>query len=214
MVQLKRRAEWISFGLDDDERVDAIWSGRISPLRSRLLLGGGLALILLIVVQAVWRDVSYAGTAVLLGLPAMVAWVGLLLAWPAPGLAFHATLDERGLLLQRIARQLPGCARSVQLEPEQLLTLELFRHPGAQRVYKGSGPLARLDMRLHTSVPSLPLIRVVGLDLAFAQSWSLQQIAQQLARQCEQAGVPVEHRQGPPDQQCGQIRASCSSNGK
>ncbi|KAB8041684.1 hypothetical protein [Janthinobacterium aquaticum] len=214
MVQLKARAEWISFELADDARVDAVWRARLAPVRSRVLLSGGLVLILLMVVQAVWRDVSYAGTAVLLCVPVMAAWIVLLFAWPAPGLAFHVALDRRGLLLQRQARRLPGCGRSVRIEASELLRLELIRHPGAQRVYKGSGPLARLELRLVTSVPGLPLIRVVGMDLQWAQRWSLQQLAQALAAQCAQAGVPVEHRYGAPDQRPEQIRAAWLVNSK
>jgi len=205
---LKARAEWISFELDDDARVDALWRARLAPVRSRMLLVGGLVLILLTVVQAVWRDVSYAGTAVLLCVPVMAAWIVLLFAWPAPGLAFHVALDRRGLLLQRLARRLPGCGRNVRIEASELLRLELIRHPGAQRVYKGSGPLARLELRLYASVPGLPLIRVVGMDLQWAQRWSLQQIALELAQQCERAGIPVERSAGLSDQQSGQIRAS------
>lgn len=214
MVQLKRRAEWISFELADDARVDALWRERLAPVRSRMMLGGGLLLILLMVVQAVWRDVPYAGTAVLLCVPAMAAWIVLLFAWPAPGLAFHVALDQRGLLLQRMARRLPGCGRSVRIDASELLRLELIRHPGAQRVYKGSGPLARLELRLHTSVPSLPLIRLVGMDLPQAQRWSLQQLARDLAMQCEQVGVPVERRYGLSDQQPEQIRAAWFPNSK
>lgn len=209
---MKARAEWICFDPADDARVESAWQARMSPLRSRILLLVGLALILAVVMQAVWRDVSYAGTAVLLCLPAMGAWIVLLFAWPAPGLAFHMALDHGGLRLQRIAHGLPACGRCATIIVDQLLRLELIRHPGALQVFKGSGPMARLAMVLHTSDAAMPLVCITGMDLPVPQRWSLQQIALQLARQCEQAGVPVERRGGLPDRRPEQIRTSWLKN--
>jgi len=205
---LKARAEWICFDLGDDARVESAWRASMAPLRSRLLLLGGLGLILAVVAQAVWRDVSYAGTAVLLFLPAMAAWIVLLFAWPAPGLAFHVALDQNGLRLQRAAHRLPACGRCATIGVAQLQRLELIRYPGALQVYKGSGPLARLAILLHTHDAAMPLVRITGMDLPVPQRWSLQQIALELAQQCERAGVPVERSAGLSDQQSGQIRAS------
>ncbi len=66
----------------------------LRPVLWRGVLLGGCALILAFVLQAVWRDVPYAGEAVLLLLPALAAWVVGLFLLPGPKLSFHVEIND------------------------------------------------------------------------------------------------------------------------
>lgn len=179
----------------------------LRPVLWRSVLLGGWALILAFVLQAVWRDVSYAGEAVLLLLPALTAWAVGLFLLPDSNLFFHVEINDAGLLLRRVARRLPGHEKELQLEPQQIRELEVVAYAGAVNVYRGGPPMARLELLLHTTLDDCPLIRVVGMDLPVPQRWSLRQIKDELSRRCQLAGIPIVVRAGPPYQASSAIRA-------
>jgi hypothetical protein len=201
------RAEWIRFSAADDENAQAVLMAHMRPVLSRSVLLGGCALILAFVGQAVWRDVSYAGEAVLFGPLALAAWIAGLVLFPGRSLLFHVELDDAALLLRRHARRLPGWDKSVRLELAQLQRLEVVTYAGALQVYRAAPPLARVELLLYTSLDDCPLIRVVGLDLPVPQRWSLCQIKDELSRRCRLAGIAVSETAGPISQQSGAIRA-------
>ena len=206
--KLKRaRAEWICFALADDAAAQAALMGDMRPVLWRSVLLGGCALILAFVLQAVWRDVSYAGEAVLLLLPALVAWIVGLVLLPDRNLSFHVELNDAGLLLRRVARRLPGQERELQLAPQQIRALEVVSYAGPVDVYRGGPPMARLELLLHTTLDACPLIRVVGMDLPVPQRWSLRQVKDELSRRCALAGIRVAVRAGPSYQSSSAIRA-------
>ena len=204
---LQARAEWICFSPAEDAAAQAALLANARPVLWRSVLLGGCALILGVVAQAVWRDAAYAGEAVLLGALALPAWIAGLVVFPGRNFLFHVAFDDAGLHLRRQARRLPGWDRTVQLDLAQLRRLELVTHGGAQQVYRGAPPMARVEMLLHTTLADYPLIRVVGLDLRMPQRWSLLQIKEELRRRCKLAAVPVGETAGAPDQQSGAIRA-------
>lgn len=206
--QLKpARAEWIRFAPADEAAADAALQENARPLLWRSVLLGGCALILGFVAQAVWRDLPYAGEAVLFSPLALAAWIIGLLVFPARNFLFHVELNDAGLRLRRQARRLPGWDKTVQLDLAQLQRLELVSHAGAFSVYRGSPPLARVDLLLHTTRADFPLIRVVGLDLPVPQRWSLLQIKEELCRRCKLAGIAVSATVGPHCQPSAAIRA-------
>ena len=100
----------------------------LRPVLWRSVLLGGCALILAFVLQAVWRDVSYAGEAVLLLLPALVIWIVGLVLLPDTNLSFYVEINDAGLLLRRVARRLPGHERELQLAPQQIRELEVVSY--------------------------------------------------------------------------------------
>jgi hypothetical protein len=55
------RAEWIRFAAADDASSQAAMMAHLRPVLWRSVLLAGCALILAFVLQAVWRDASYAG---------------------------------------------------------------------------------------------------------------------------------------------------------
>ncbi|MDN2709968.1 hypothetical protein O0880_11135 [Janthinobacterium sp. SUN118] len=177
------------------------------PVLSRSVLLGGCALILAFVGQAVWRNVPYAGEAVLFAPLALAAWIAGLVLFPGRALLFHVELGDAGLLLRRHARRLPGWDKSVLLELAQLQRLEVVTHAGALQVYRAAPPLSRVELLLHTGLAECPLVRVVGLDLPVPQRWSLCQIKEELCRRCRLAGIPVSETAGPPSQQSAALRA-------
>ncbi len=179
----------------------------LHPVLWRSVLPAGCALILAFIGQAVWRDVSYAGEAVLFGPLALAAWFAGLVFYPGRALLFHVELNDAGLLLRRQARRLPGWDKSVQLELAQLQRLEVVTYAGALQVYRAAPPLARVELLLYTNLEDCPLIRVVGLDLPVPQRWSLHQIKDELSRRCTLAGIPVSESAGAPSQQSAAIRA-------
>ncbi|HEU4816008.1 hypothetical protein [Janthinobacterium sp.] len=206
--QLKgARAEWIRFAPADDAGSQAAMMANLRPVLWRSVLLGGCALILAFVLQAVWRDASYAGEAVLLLLPALAAWIAGLVLFPGRALLFHVELDDAGLLLRRHARRLPGWDKTVRLELAQLQRLDVVTYGGALQVYRTAAPLARVELLLHTRLADCPLIRVVGLHLPVPQRWSLCQIKEELSRRCRLAGIPVNETFGPLSQQSEAIRA-------
>ena len=201
------RAEWIRFSAADDESSHAAMMANLRPVLWRSVLLGGWALILAFVLQAVWRDVSYTGEAVLLLLPALTAWAVGLFLLPDSNLFFYVEINDAGLLLRRVARRLPGHEKELQLEPQQIRELEVAAYAGAVNVYRGGPPMARLELLLHTTLDDCPLIRVVGMDLPVPQRWSLRQIKDELSRRCQLAGIPVVVRAGPSYQASSAIRA-------
>ena len=206
--KLKRaRAEWICFAPADDAAAQAALMADMRPVLSRSVLLGGCALILAFVLQAVLRDVPYAGEAVLFGPLALAAWIAGLVLFPGRALLFHVELGDAGLLLRRHARRLPGWDKSVRLDLAQLRRLEVVTYGGALQVYRTPAPLARVELLLYTRLADCPLIRVVGLDLPVPQRWSLCQIKEELSRRCRLAGIPVSETFGPLSQQSEAIRA-------
>lgn len=206
--QLQRaRAEWICFAPADDAAAQAALMADMRPVLSRSVLLGGCALILGFMLQAVWRNVPYAGEAVLFGPLALAAWMAGLVLFPGRGLLFHAELGDGGLLLRRQARRLPGWDKSVLLDLAQLQRLEVVTYGGALQVYRTAAPLARVELLLYTTLGDCPLIRVVGLNLPVPQRWSLCQIKEELVRRCKLAGIPVSETFGPLSQQSEAIRA-------
>ncbi|KAB8047831.1 hypothetical protein GCN78_20750 [Janthinobacterium rivuli] len=206
--KLKRaRAEWICFAPADDAAAQAALMADMRPVLSRSVLLGGCALIIAFVLQAVWRDMPYAGEAVLFGPLALAAWIAGLVLFPGRALLFHVELDDASLLLRRHARHLPGWDKTVQLDLAQLQRVELVSHAGASSVYRGSTPLTRVDLLLQTTRADFPVIRVVGLDLPVPQRWSLRQIKDELSRRCTLAGIAVSKTAGPHCQSCAAIRA-------
>ena len=206
--KLKRaRAEWICFAPADDAAAQAALMADMRPVLSRSVLLGGCALILAFVLQAVWRDVPYAGEAVLFGPLALAAWIAGLVLFPGRALLFHVELDDAGLLLRRHARRLPGWDKSVRLELAQLQRLDVVTYGGALQVYRNPAPLARVELLLYTRLADCPLIRVVGLNLPVPQRWSLCQIKDELSRRCRLSGIPVSETFGPLSQQSAAIRA-------
>lgn len=206
--KLKRaRAEWIRFSAADDAAAQAALMADMRPVLSRSVLLGGCAMILAFMLQAVWRDVPYAGEAVLFGPLALAAWIAGLVLFPGRALLFHVELDNAGLLLRRHARRLPGWDKSVRLDLAQLQRLEVLTYGGALQVYRTPAPLARVELLLYTRLADCPLIRVVGLDLPVPQRWSLCQIKEELSRRCRLAGIPVSETFGPLSQQSEAIRA-------
>ncbi len=201
------RAEWIRFAAADDASSHAAMMANLRPVLSRSVLLGGCALILAFVGQAVWRDVAYAGEAVLLLLPALAAWIVGLILLPGPNLFFHVEINDAGLLLRRVARRLPGHDKVLQLELRQIRALEVVSYAGAVNVYRGGPPMARVELLLHTILDDYPLIRVVGMDLPVPQRLSLRQIKDELSRRCTLAGIPVAVRAGPTYQESAAIRA-------
>ena len=179
----------------------------LRPVLWRSVLLGGCALILAFILQAVWRGVSYAGEAVLLGLPALTAWIVGVLFLPGPDLSFHVEINDGGVLLRRVARGLPGHDKVLQLTPRQIRALEVVTYAGPVDVYRGGPPMARLELLLHTTLKDCPLIRVVGMDLPVPQRWSLRQIKDELSRRCTLAGIAVSETAGPHFQSCAAIRA-------
>ena len=179
----------------------------LRPVLWRSVLLGGCALILAFVLQAVWRDVPYAGDAVLLLLPALAAWTVGLVLLPDRNLSFDVEINDAGLLLRRVARRLPGHEKTQQLELRQIRALEVVAYAGAVNVYRGGPPMARLELLLHTTLDDCPLIRVIGMDLPVPQRWSLRQIKDELSRRCKLAGIPVAVRAGPTYQESAAIRA-------
>ena len=206
-MPIKARAEWIRFSAADEASSQAALLAGERPVLSRSVLLGGCALILALIGQAVWRDTPYAGEAVLFGPLALATWIGGLILYPGRAFLFHVELDGASLLLRRQARRLPGWEQAVRLDLAQLRRLELVSHGGAQQVYRGAQPLARVQLLLHTTRDDFPLIRVVGLDLPVPQRWSLRQIKDELGRRCQQAGIPVSMQHGSPSQESGTIRA-------
>ena len=206
--KLKRaRAEWICFAPADDAAAQAALMADMRPVLSRSVLLGGCALILAFVLQAVLRDVPYAGEAVLFGPLALAAWIAGLVLFPGRALLFHMELDDAGLLLRRHARRLPGRDKSVRLDLTQLQRLDVVTYGGALQVYRTPAPLARVELLLYTTLADCPLIRMVGLNLPEPQRWSLCQIKEELSRRCRLAGIPVSETAGPLSQQSGAIRA-------
>ena len=206
--KLKRaRAEWICFAPADDAAAQAALMADMRPVLSRSVLLGGCALILSFMLQAVWRDVPYAGEAVLFGPLALAAWIAGLVLFPGRALLFHVELDDAGLLLRRHARRLPGWDKSVRLELAQLQRLDVVTYGGALQVYRNPAPLARVELLLYTRLADCPLIRVVGLNLPVPQRWSLCQIKDELSRRCRLSGIPVSETFGPLSQQSAAIRA-------
>lgn len=201
------RAEWIRFAPADEAAADAALQENARPALWRGVLAGGCVLILALIGQAVWRDVPYAGEAVLFGPLALAAWIVGLLVFPGRNFLFHVELDDAGLQLRRQARRLPGWDKTVQLELAQLQRLEVVSHAGAISVYRGAPPLARVELLLHTTRADCPLIRVAGQDLPVPQRWSLRQIKEELRRRCRLAGIPVDERAGTPHQQVAAILA-------
>lgn len=201
------RAEWIRFSAADDESSQAALMAHLHPVRSRSVLLGGCALILAFIGQAVWRDVPYAGQAVLFGPLALAVWMAGLVLFPGRDLLFHVELNDAGLLLRRQARRLPGWDNTAQLDLAQLCQLEMVTHAGALQVYRGAPPLGRVQLLLHTTLADFPLIRVLGQDLPVPQRWSLLQIKEELSRRCKRAGIPVVTRAGPDCQQSSALRA-------
>ena len=206
--KLKRaRAEWICFAPADDAAAQAALMADMRPVLSRSVLLGGCALILSFMLQAVWRDVPYAGEAVLFGPLALAAWIAGLVLFPGRALLFHVELDDAGLLLRRHARRLPGWDKSVRLELAQLQRLDVVTYGGVLQVYRNPAPLARVELLLYTRLADCPLIRVVGLNLPVPQRWSLCQIKDELSRRCRLSGIPVSETFGPLSQQSAAIRA-------
>ena len=206
--KLKRaRAEWICFAPADDAAAQAALMADMRPVLSRSVLLGGCALILSFMLQAVWRDVPYAGEAVLFGPLALAAWIAALVLFPGRALLFHVELDDAGLLLRRHARRLPGWDKSVRLELAQLQRLDVVTYGGVVQVYRNPAPLARVELLLYTRLADCPLIRVVGLNLPVPQRWSLCQIKDELSRRCRLSGIPVSETFGPLSQQSAAIRA-------
>ena len=206
--KLKRaRAEWICFALADDAAAQAALMGDMRPVLWRSVLLGGCALILSFMLQAVLRDVPYAGEAVLFGPLALAAWIAGLVLFPGRALLFHVELDDAGLLLRRHARRLPGWDKSVRLELAQLQRLDVVTYGGALQVCRNPAPLARVELLLYTRLADCPLIRVVGLNLPVPQRWSLCQIKEELSRRCRLSGIPVSETFGPLSQQSAAIRA-------
>ncbi|MDO8047661.1 hypothetical protein O3301_04215 [Janthinobacterium sp. SUN211] len=201
------RAEWIRFAPADDASCHAAMMANMRPVLWRSVLLGGCVLILAFIVQAVWRDVPYAGEAVLLGLPALTAWIVGVLFLPGPDLSFHVEINDAGVLLSRLARGLPGHDKVLQLTPQQMRALEVVTYAGAVDVYRGGPPMARVELLLHTTLDDCPLIRVVGMDLPVPQRWSLRQIKDELGRRCTLAGIPVTERAGATYQASSAIRA-------
>ena len=201
------RAEWIRFAPADDAAAQAALMADMRPVLSRSVLLGGCALILAFVLQAVLRDVPYAGEAVLFGPLALAAWIAGLVLFPGRALLFHVELDDAGLLLRRHARRLPGWDKSVRLELAQLQRLDVVTYGGALQVYRNPAPLARVELLLYTRLADCPLIRVVGLNLPVPQRWSLCQIKDELSRRCRLSGIPVSETFGPLSQQSAAIRA-------
>lgn len=177
------------------------------PVLSRSVLLCGCALILAFMLQAVWRDVPYAGEAVLFGPLALAAWIAGLVLFPGRALLLHVELGAAGLLLRRHARRLPGWDKSVRLDLAQLQRLDVVTYGGALQVYRTPAPLARVELLLYTRLADCPLIRVVGLNLPVPQRWSLCQITEELSRRCRLAGIPVSETFGPLSQQSEAIRA-------
>lgn len=206
-LPLRARAEWICFAPAEDAAAQAALAAGARPVLWRSVLLGGCGLILAFMAQAVWRDVPYAGDAVLLGPLALAAWVVGLVVFPGRNLLFHMELNDAGLLLRRQARRLPGWDKTVQLDLAQLQRVELVSHAGPSSVYRGSPPLARIDLLLHTTRTDVPLIRAVGLDLPVPQRWSLLPIKEELCRRCTLAGIPVKVMVGPHCQPSAAIRA-------
>lgn len=205
---LKRaRAEWLCFAPADDAAAQAALMADMRPVLSRSVLLGGCALILSFMLQAVLRDVPYAGEAVLFGPLALAAWIAGLVLFPGRALLFHVELGDAGLLLRRHARRLPGWDKSVRLELAQLQRLDVVTYGGALQVYRNPAPLARVELLLYTTLADCPLIRVVGLNLPVPQRWSLRQIKDELSRRCTLAGIAVSETAGPISQQSGAIRA-------
>ena len=206
--KLKRaRAEWICFAPADDAAAQAALMADMRPVLSRSVLLGGCAVILSFMLQAVLRDVPYAGEAVLFGPLALAAWIAGLVLFPGRALLFHVELDDAGLLLRRHARRLPGWDKSVRLELAQLQRLDVVTYGGALQVYRNPAPLARVELLLYTRLADCPLIRVVGLNLPVPQRWSLCQIKDELSRRCRLSGIPVSETFGPLSQQSAAIRA-------
>ena len=201
------RAEWIRFAPADDAAAQAALMADMRPVLSRSVLLGGCALILSFMLQAVWRDVPYAGEAVLFGPLALAAWIAGLVLFPGRALLFHVELDDAGLLLRRHARRLPGWDKSVRLELAQLQRLDVVTYGGALQVYRNPAPLARVELLLYTRLADCPLIRVVGLNLPVPQRWSLRQIKDELSRRCTLAGIRVAVRAGPSYHSSSAIRA-------
>lgn len=201
------RAEWICFAAADDAAAQAALMADMRPVLSRSVLLAGCALILAFVGQAVWRDVPYAGEAVLFGPLALAAWIAGLVLFPGRALLFHVELGDAGLLLRRHARRLPGWDKSVQLELAQLQRLDVVTYAGALQVYRTPAPLARVELLLYTTLADCPLIRVVGLNLPVPQRWTLCQIKEELSRRCRLAGIPVRETAGPISQESAAIRA-------
>ena len=201
------RAEWICFAPADDAAAQAALMADMRPVLSRSVLLAGCALILAFVLQAVWRDVPYAGEAVLFGPLALAAWIAGLVLFPGRALLFHVELGDAGLLLRRHARRLPGWDKNVLLDLTQLQRLHVVTYGGALQVYRTAAPLARVELLLYTRLADCPLIRVVGLDLPVPQRWSLCQIKEELSRRCRRAGIPVSETFGPLSQQSEAIRA-------
>ncbi|QKY09408.1 hypothetical protein [Janthinobacterium lividum] len=201
------RAEWIRFSPADDARSHAAMMANLRPVLWRSVLLGGCALILAFVLQAVWRDVPYAGEAVLFCPLALAAWIAGLVLFPGRSLLFHVELDDAGLLLRRHARRLPGWDKSVQLDLSQLQRLDVVAYGGALQVYRTPAPLARVELLLYTTLADYPLIRVVGLNLPVPQRWTLCQIKEELSRRCRLAGIPVSETAGPISQESAAIRA-------
>ena len=202
------RAEWIRFAPADEASSRAALMAHLRPVLWRSVLLGGCVLILAFILQAVWRGAPYAGEAVLLGLPALAAWIVGVVLLPGPDLSFHVEINDAGLLLRRVARGLPGHDKVLQLAPQQIRALEVVTYAGAVAVYRGGPPMARLALLLHTTLDDCPLIRVVGMDLPVPQRWSLRQIKDELCRRCRLAGTPVSVTAGLPSQQSGAIRDS------
>jgi hypothetical protein len=146
------RAEWIRFAPADDASSQAAMMANLRPVLWRSVLLGGCVLILAFVLQAVWRDVPYAGEAVLLLLPALAAWTIGLVLLPDRNLSFHVEINDAGLLLRRVARRLPGHEKALQLAPRQIRALEVVAYAGAVNVYRGGPPMARLELLLHTTL--------------------------------------------------------------
>ncbi|MDO8039655.1 hypothetical protein [Janthinobacterium sp. SUN137] len=201
------RAEWVRFAPADDVSCHAAMMANMRPVLWRSVLLGGCVLILAFIVQAVWRDVPYAGEAVLLGLPALTAWIVGVLFLPGPDLSFHVEINDAGVLLRRLARGLPGHDKVLQLTPQQIRALEVVTYAGAVDVYRGGPPMARVELLLHTTLDDCPLIRVVGMDLPVPQRWSLRQIKDELGRRCTLAGIPVAECAGATYQASSAIRA-------
>ncbi|MGX9713003.1 hypothetical protein ACWYXJ_01965 [Janthinobacterium lividum] len=201
------RAEWIRFSPADDASSHAAMMANLRPVLWRSVLLGGCALILAFVLQAVWRDVPYAGEAVLFSPLALAAWIAGLVLFPGRSLLFHVELDDAGLLLRRHARRLPGWDKSVQLDLSQLQRLDVVAYGGALQVYRTPAPLARVELLLYTTLADYPLIRVVGLNLPVPQRWTLCQIKEELSYRCRLAGIPVSETAGPISQESAAIRA-------
>ena len=201
------RAEWIRFAPADDASSHAAMMANLRPVLWRSVLLGGCALILAFILQAVWRDVSYAGEAVLLGLPALTAWIVGVLFLPGPDLSFHVEINDGGVSLRRVARGLPGHDKVLQLTPQQIRALEVVSYAGPVDVYRCGPPMARLELLLHTTLKDCPLIRVVGMDLPVPQRWSLRQIKDELSRRCTLGGIAISETAGPHYQSCAAIRA-------